>query len=123
MTGAVDRVAGRTAEGVVETSQMEVVLPLVRAMAVDVVSVEVRHDTCGCRVDEVANAVVGHGDRRGHTVVVIFGARQITGVVVGVVGCDATRPNAAGELAVGGVGVGRALYLKQNHTTTPHTIN
>ena len=40
MAGAVDRVAGGTTKGVVVARQIEVVLPLVRAMAVDVVSVE-----------------------------------------------------------------------------------
>ena len=120
MAGAVDRVAGGTTEGVVIARQVEVVLPLVGAMAVDVVSVEVRHDTCGCRVDEVANAVVGHGDGRGDTVVVIFGARQIARVVVRVVGCNATRPGATGEFAVGRVGVRRALAVGVHlvrHTT------
>ena len=93
MAGAVDRVARGAADGVVVARQVEVVLPLVGAMAVDVVSVEVRHDTCGCRVDEVANAVVGHGDGRGRVGV---GRRdELSRVIIGIVGDDAACPNAA----------------------------
>ena len=80
-------------------------------MAVDVVSVEVRDDASGRRVDEVADAVVRHADGRGHTVVVIFDARQITRVIVGVVGYDTARPRAASEFAVWGIRVRRALAI------------
>ena len=47
MTLAVDGVAGTTAERIVVARQVEVVLPLVGAMTVDVIGVEVRHDTFG----------------------------------------------------------------------------
>ena len=50
---------------------MEVVLPLVRAVADDVVSVEVGDDASGGGFGQVADAVIGHGDCRGGTVVVI----------------------------------------------------
>ena len=120
MTCAVDRVASRTTEGVVVARQIEIVLPLVRAMAVEIVGVEVGDDARGRGIDEVADAVVRHGDGRGDTVVVIFGARQIARVVVRVVGCNATRPGATGEFAVGRVGVRRALAVGVHlvrHTT------
>ena len=95
LAGAVDRVAGGTAEAVVIARQVEVVLPLVGAMTVEVVGVEVRDDAGGCRVDQIADAVVDHGDRRSETIVVVFGACQLTRVIVGVVGDDAARPSAA----------------------------
>ena len=47
LTLAVDGVAGTTAERIVVARQVEVVLPLVGAMTVDVIGVEVRHDTFG----------------------------------------------------------------------------
>ena len=121
MTLAVDGVARGASEGVVIARQVEVVLPLVGAVADEVVGVEIRDNASGSCVNEVSNAVVRHGDGRGR--VGVFGAREITRVVVGVVGDDTSRPRAASEFAVGRVRVGRALYLKQNHTTTPHTIN
>ena len=108
---AVEGIARRASEAVVEARDLEVILPLVGAVAVEVVGVKVRDDTGGRGVDEVADAVIGHGDGRGDTVVVIFGACQIARVIVGVVGDDASRPRAAGELAVGGIGVGRALAV------------
>ena len=111
MAGAVDRVAGGATEGVVVARQVEVVLPLVGAMAVDVVSVEVGNDAGGGGFGQVADAVIRHGDGRGDTIVVVFGARQIARVVVGVVGGDTPCPNAAGKLAVGGVRVRRALAI------------
>jgi len=121
LAGAVDRVTGETTKGVVVARQVEVVLPLVGAMALKIIGVEIRDNASGSCVNEVSNAVVRHGDGRG---IVGVGCRdELPGVVVGVVGYDTARPGAAGELAVGGVRVRRALYLKQNHTTTPHTIN
>ena len=64
LTGAVDGVAGVAAEGVVVARQVEVVLPLVGAVAVDIVGVEVRDDIGGCRFGHVADAVVRHRDCR-----------------------------------------------------------
>ena len=93
MAGAVDCVAGGTAEGVVETGQLEVVLPLVGAMAVEIVGVEVRDDTGGGGFGQVADAVIGHGDCRGRVGV---GRRdELSRVIVGIVGDDAACPNAA----------------------------
>ena len=109
LAGAVDGVAGGATEGVVETGQLEIVLPLVGAMSVEIVGVEIRDNASGSCVNEVSNAVVRHADGRGDTVVVIFGAREITGVIVGVVGCNAARPNAARQFAVWGVRVRRAF--------------
>ena len=111
MAGAVDCVAGGTAEGVVIARQIEVVLPLVRAVALKIIGVEVRDDAGGRGIDEVTDAVVRHCDGRGHAIVVIFGAREITGVILGVVGDDAARPSAASEFAVGGVVIARALAV------------
>ena len=112
MARTVDRVAGGTTKGVVVARQVEVVLPLVGAVANDVVGVEVRDDARRRRGGQVADAVVRHADGRGDTVVVIFGAREITGVVVGVVGDDATRPGAAREPAVGRVRIRRAAPVR-----------
>ena len=79
-------------------------MPLVRAVADDVVGVEVGDDAGGCRVDQIANAVVRHGDRRG---IVRVGCRdELSRVVVGIVGDDTSRPRAAGEFAVRRVGIG-----------------
>ena len=109
MTLAVDGVARGTTEGVVIARQVEVVLPLVRAMALKIIGVEIRHDTGGCRIDEIADAVIGHGYGRG---VVGVGRRdELPRVIVSVVGCDATRPGAASEFAIGRVGVARALSV------------
>ena len=111
MTFAVDRVAGGAAEGVVVARKIEVVLPLVGAMAVEIVGVDVRDDAGGRGIDEVTDAVVRHCDGRGHAIVIIFGAREITGVIIGVVGDDAARPSAASEFAVGSVVIARALAV------------
>ena len=109
MAGAVDRVAGGTAEAVVIARQIEVVLPLVGAMALKIIGVEVGDNASGSCVNEVSNAVVGHGDRRGRVGV---GRRdELSRVVVRVVGCDAARPGAACEFAVGGVVIARPLSV------------
>ena len=109
LTGAVDRVAGGTTKGVVVARQVEAILPFVRAKALKIIGVEVRDDARRSCFGEVSDTVVRHADGRGYTVVVIFSAREITGVVVGVIGCDAARPNAARQFTVGGIGVARPL--------------
>lgn len=65
LTIAVDGVAGVAAEGVVVARQVEVVLPLVGAVAVDVIGVEISHNTRRRRFGHVADAVVRHRDCRG----------------------------------------------------------
>ena len=72
--------------------------------------------------------VVRHFDGRGDTVIVIFGARQVARIVVCVVRDNATRPNAAGELAVGRVVVRRPLavgvaFATFNYWTSEHLTN
>ena len=57
----------------------------------------------------MAKGVVGEGDCR--RVVRIDSVGKTAPVVVGVIGCYATRPDAAGELAVRGVGVCRAFTI------------
>jgi len=62
LAGAVDRVAGGAAECIVVARQVEVILPLVRTVADEVVGEEVRDNACRGRADEVADAVVRHCD-------------------------------------------------------------
>ena len=86
----VDRVAGGTTKGVVVARQVEVVLPLVRAAADDVVGVEVGDDAYRGCFGQIADAVVGHRDHR--RAVGVDGGRQVARRVIGVVRRDAARP-------------------------------
>jgi len=95
------------AEGVVIARQVEVVLPLVGAMALKIVGVEVGDDARRSCFGEVADAVIGHRNRRRR---VGIGRRdELSRVVVGVVGRNAARPDATREFSVGCVCVRGSL--------------